>query len=74
MCFFFIWFNRDDNGIILGDSWIYPLVMTMSLPWKMAIELVDLFMKHADVPYFSITYLAMAQNYGTNDPQISDHV
>ena len=20
-----IWFNRDHHGIILGDSWIYPL-------------------------------------------------
>ena len=28
LMWFFIWFNRDDNGIILGYSWIYPWVMT----------------------------------------------
>ena len=31
------WFDRDDQWIILGYSWICPLVMTNSLRLKLAI-------------------------------------
>ena len=47
--------SRDNDGIILGDEWIYPLVLTSSLLLKMAIEIMSFLRKeksdlfHGDV-------------------------
>ena len=39
-----------ENGALIGFYGIYPLVMTNSLPLKMAIETVDLPIENAECP------------------------
>ena len=41
--------SRDNDGIILGDEWIYPLVLTNSWLLKMAIEIMSFLSKKSDL-------------------------